>query len=130
MRRQLRRVTRSVKPRLLGVPREALVMVGGVLALRVVRRHRHRHILRRRLMRRPEVRAGAGQVREWRQGCGLERVVGGQGEVGADGAVSEEHGAAIEVVEAVGWRGRGLHRLLLLRRRSERSRRRRRVAGV
>lgn len=128
MRRRLRRVTRGVESLMLGVPREAIVLVGGVLALRIVRWHRHRHILRRRLMRRPEVRGGAGEVREWRQGCGLEGVVRGQGEVGADSTVSEEHGAAVKVVEAVGWRGRGLRRRLLLRW-SEGGRRRRGVAS-
>uniref|UniRef100_A0A0A9C4H7 Uncharacterized protein n=1 Tax=Arundo donax TaxID=35708 RepID=A0A0A9C4H7_ARUDO len=129
--RQLRGVMRRAEPRLLGVPREALVRVSGVLALRVVRRHRHRHVRRRRLMRRPEVRGGGAgeEVREGWQGCGLEGVVGGQCEVGAYGAVGEEHGAAVEVVEPVERRRRGLRRRRLSLRRPARGSRRRGVAG-
>lgn len=69
----------------------------------------------------------AREVRELGQRGELEGVIRRQGEVGAHAAVGEEHGAAVQVVEAVRRRGRGLHpRLLLrLRRRTEGGGRRR-----
>ena len=83
-------------------------------------------------MWRPKVWGGAGEEVAWEgwQGRRLEGVVRGQGEVGADGAVGEEHGAAVEVVEAVRLRGRSLHRRVRLSLRPEGGRGRRGVAGV
>ncbi|BAS82397.1 Os03g0159150, partial [Oryza sativa Japonica Group] len=120
-----------LEPGLLGVPAvEALVVLGEVLPLGVVLRQLQLLLLRRRrrVMRRPDFMAGpAREVRELGQRGELEGVIRRQGEVGAHAAVGEEHGAAVQVVEAVRRRGRGLHpRLLLrLRRRTEGGGRRR-----